>query len=38
LEILINLRVDDGEKVIDEAGKSMNAMKAPPEILRQVVQ
>jgi hypothetical protein len=42
-EITINLRVDDGEEidgenVIDDAGKSMNAIKAPPDILRHVLQ
>jgi hypothetical protein len=42
-EIAIKLRVDDreevgGENVIDDAGKSMNAIKAPPDSLRHVVQ
>ena len=42
-EIAIILRVDDGEdiggeNVTDEAGKSMNAIKAPPDILRHVLQ
>jgi hypothetical protein len=37
-ERLINLRFDVGEKVIDDTGKSMNAMKAPPDILRHVLQ
>jgi hypothetical protein len=43
LETDVDLRVDDGEetggeKVIDDSGKSMNARKAPPEVLRQVSQ